>query len=125
IQDPLKWDQQVVSELVALRNFAKKTWIKTQYILAASKEVIENGNTAPKTTLVEGVEKVIPPTTTEEKAQRRLELKARNTLLMEIPNEHELKFNSIKDAKSLLQAIEKRFGGNAATKKTQRNLLKH
>ncbi|GKA19961.1 hypothetical protein Tco_0699876, partial [Tanacetum coccineum] len=32
IQDPLKWDQQVVSELVALRNFAKKTWIKTQYI---------------------------------------------------------------------------------------------
>ncbi|GJT58328.1 hypothetical protein Tco_0993382 [Tanacetum coccineum] len=33
------------------------------------------------------------------------------------------KFNSIKDAKSLLQAVEKRFGGNAATKKTQRNLL--
>ncbi|GJW64683.1 retrovirus-related pol polyprotein from transposon TNT 1-94, partial [Tanacetum coccineum] len=30
----------------------------------------------------------------------------------------------IKDAKSLLQAVEKRFGGNAATKKTQRNLLK-
>ncbi|GJR99581.1 hypothetical protein Tco_0316090 [Tanacetum coccineum] len=35
-----------------------------------------------------------------------------------------LKFNSIKDAKSLLEAIKKRFGGNAATKKTQRNLLK-
>nr|GEV39463.1 reverse transcriptase domain-containing protein [Tanacetum cinerariifolium] len=28
------------------------------------------------------------------------------------------------DAKSLLEAIEKRFGGNDATKKTQRNLLK-
>ncbi|GJT47628.1 hypothetical protein Tco_0973785 [Tanacetum coccineum] len=28
----VNWDQQVVSELVALRNFAKKTWIKTQYI---------------------------------------------------------------------------------------------
>ncbi|GKB60948.1 hypothetical protein Tco_0917134 [Tanacetum coccineum] len=87
-------------------------------------EVIKNGNTAPKTTLVEGVEKVIPLTTTEEKAQRRLELKARSALLMGIPNEHQLKFNFIKDAKSLLQAIEKRFGGNAATKKTQRNLLK-
>ncbi|GKD50150.1 hypothetical protein Tco_1279126 [Tanacetum coccineum] len=87
-------------------------------------EVIKNGNTAPKITLVEGVEKVIPPTTTKEKAQRRLELKARSTLLMGIPDEHQLKFNSIKDAKSLLQAIEKRFGGNAATKKTQRNLLK-
>ncbi|GJX26173.1 hypothetical protein Tco_0232469 [Tanacetum coccineum] len=62
--------------------------------------------------------------TIEEKAQRRLELKARSTLLMGIHNEHQLKFNSIKDAKSLLQAIRKRFGGNAATKKTQRNLLK-
>ncbi|GJS47000.1 ribonuclease H-like domain-containing protein [Tanacetum coccineum] len=61
-------------------------------------EVIENGNSAPKTTVVEGVEKVIPPTTVEEKAQKRLE--------------------------SLLEAIKKRFGGNAATKKTQRNLLK-
>ncbi|GJV73795.1 hypothetical protein Tco_1493790 [Tanacetum coccineum] len=31
-------------------------------------EVIENGNIAPKITVVEGVEKVMPPTTTEEKA---------------------------------------------------------
>ncbi|GJX18598.1 hypothetical protein Tco_0221275 [Tanacetum coccineum] len=52
------------------------------------------------------------------------ELKARSTLLTGIPNEHQLKFNSIKDAKSLLQGVEKRFGGNAATKKTQMNLLK-
>ncbi|GJW36207.1 hypothetical protein Tco_0059127 [Tanacetum coccineum] len=44
--------------------------------------------------------------------------------MMGIPNEHQLKFNSIKDVKFLLEAIEKRFGGNAATKKTQRNLLK-
>ncbi|GJY82609.1 hypothetical protein Tco_0495985 [Tanacetum coccineum] len=60
----------------------------------------------------------IAPTTAEEKAQRRLELKARSTLLMGIPNEHQLMFNSIKDAKSLLQAVEKMFGRNAATKKT-------
>ncbi|GJS37095.1 ribonuclease H-like domain-containing protein [Tanacetum coccineum] len=86
-------------------------------------EVIENGNAPPITKLVEGVETIIAPSTAKEKAQRRLELKARSTLLMGIPNEHQLKFNSIKDAKSLLQAIEKRFGGNAATKKTQRNLL--
>ncbi|GJY31200.1 ribonuclease H-like domain-containing protein [Tanacetum coccineum] len=33
-------------------------------------------------------------------------------------------FNSIKDAKKLLEAVEKRFGGNAATRKTQKNLLK-
>ncbi|GJW84680.1 hypothetical protein Tco_0157825 [Tanacetum coccineum] len=71
-----------------------------------------------------GVETIIAPSTAEEKAQRRLELKARSTLLMGITNEHQLKYNSIKDAKSLLQAIKKRFEGNAATKMTQRNLLK-
>ncbi|GJU96844.1 putative ribonuclease H-like domain-containing protein [Tanacetum coccineum] len=87
-------------------------------------EVIKNGNAPPITKVVEGVETTIAPTTAEEKAQRRLELKARSTFLMGIPNEHQLKFNSIKDAKTLLQAVEKRFGGNAATKKTQRNLLK-
>ncbi|GJY80047.1 hypothetical protein Tco_0492798 [Tanacetum coccineum] len=70
-------------------------------------EVIENGNAPPITKVVEGVETTIAPTTAEEKAQRRLELKARSTLLMGIPNEHQLKFNSIKDAKSLLQAVEK------------------
>ncbi|GJU79228.1 putative ribonuclease H-like domain-containing protein [Tanacetum coccineum] len=41
-----------------------------------------------------------------------------------ISNEHQLKFNSIKDAKLLLEAVEKRFGGNETTNKTQRNLLK-
>ncbi|GKB37121.1 retrovirus-related pol polyprotein from transposon TNT 1-94, partial [Tanacetum coccineum] len=87
-------------------------------------EVIENGNTTPKTTVVEGVKKVMPPTTAEEKAQKRLEVKARSTLLMGIYNEHQLKFNSIKDAKLLMEAVEKRFGRNAATKKTQKNLLK-
>ncbi|GJR54741.1 hypothetical protein Tco_1405262 [Tanacetum coccineum] len=67
----------------------------------------ENGNAPPITKVVEGVETTIAPTTAEETAQRRLELKARRTLLMGIPNEDQLKFNSIKDAKSLLQAIEK------------------
>ncbi|GKE43561.1 hypothetical protein Tco_1470845 [Tanacetum coccineum] len=87
-------------------------------------EVIKNGNVPPIKKVVEGVETIITPATAEEKTQRRLELKARRTLLMGILNEHQLKFNSIKDAKSLLQVVEKRFGGNVATKKTQRNLLK-
>ncbi|GJV88916.1 hypothetical protein Tco_1532854 [Tanacetum coccineum] len=52
------------------------------------------------------------------------QVKARSTLMMGIPNEHQLKFNSIKNAKLLMEAVEKRFGGNAATNKTQRNLLK-
>ncbi|GKB98023.1 hypothetical protein Tco_0984160, partial [Tanacetum coccineum] len=96
-------------------------------MVAASKVSMlkpENGATLPKTTTVEGVVTVIPITTAEEKAQRRLEVKARSTLMMGILNEHQLKFNSIKDAKKLLEAVENRFGGNAATRKTQRNLLK-
>ncbi|GJU37078.1 hypothetical protein Tco_1185432 [Tanacetum coccineum] len=97
------------------------------HMVAASKVPmlkLENCNSALKIKLVEGVKTIIAPTTAEEKAQRRLKLKERSTLLMGIPNEHQLKFNSIKDAKLLLQAVKKRFGGNSATKKTQRNLLK-
>ncbi|GKC45309.1 hypothetical protein Tco_1063031 [Tanacetum coccineum] len=71
-------------------------------------EIIKNRNSTPKTIVVEGVEKVIPPTTTEEKATGRLEVKAISTLMMGIPNEHQLKFNSIKDAKLLMEAVEKR-----------------
>ncbi|GJV95556.1 hypothetical protein Tco_1547133 [Tanacetum coccineum] len=87
-------------------------------------EVIENGATLPKSTIMEGKEQVMPITSAEDKDQRRLEVKARSTLMMGIPNEHQLKSNSIKHAKKLLEAIEKRFGGNEATEKTQRNLLK-
>ncbi|GJW93238.1 ribonuclease H-like domain-containing protein [Tanacetum coccineum] len=84
----------------------------------------ENGNAPIVTKTVDGKETVIPLASVGEKAQRRAELKAKSTLLMALPNEHQLKFNSYKDAKTLMQAIENRFGGNTATKKTQKNLLK-
>nr|GEU53782.1 ribonuclease H-like domain-containing protein [Tanacetum cinerariifolium] len=88
-------------------------------------DIKENGNTPVVTKTIDGNETVIPPTTVEEKAQRRVELKARSTLLMALPNEHQLKFNTYKDAKSLMKEIENRFRGNTATKKTHKNLLKH
>nr|GEU61465.1 reverse transcriptase domain-containing protein [Tanacetum cinerariifolium] len=87
-------------------------------------KVIENGVTFPITQVVDGVITILPITAAEEKAQRRLEVKARSTLMIGISNEHQLKFNFIKDANQLLEAVKKRFGGNAATKKTQKNLLK-
>ncbi|GJU75737.1 ribonuclease H-like domain-containing protein [Tanacetum coccineum] len=87
-------------------------------------EIIESGNAVRTTTLVDGVETEAVLSTAEEKAQRRLEMKARSILLMAIPNEHQLKFNTYKDAKSLMEAIQNRFGGNEDTKKTQKNLLK-
>nr|GEY58415.1 reverse transcriptase domain-containing protein [Tanacetum cinerariifolium] len=51
---------------------------------------------------------------------RKNELKAQGTLLMALPDKHQLKFNTHKDAKSLMEAIEKRFGGNKETKKCRR-----
>nr|GFC45907.1 hypothetical protein [Tanacetum cinerariifolium] len=63
---------------------------------------LENGNKPPVTIVVEGVDIIIAPSTAKQKAQKRLELKAKSTLLMGITIEHQLKFNSIKDAKSLL-----------------------
>nr|GEW97442.1 hypothetical protein [Tanacetum cinerariifolium] len=80
------------------------------HMVVACKEVIENGATLPKIQVVKGVTIVMPITSVTDEAQRRLEVKVRSTLRMGIPNEHPLKFNSIKDAKQLLEAIEKRFG---------------
>nr|GEW36056.1 hypothetical protein [Tanacetum cinerariifolium] len=87
-------------------------------------DVIENGPTLLKTQVVEGVITMMPITSVEDKAQIRLKVRARSTLMMGIPNEHQLKFNCIKDAKQLMKAIKKRFGRNDVIKKTQRNLLK-
>ncbi|GJX37492.1 hypothetical protein Tco_0250795, partial [Tanacetum coccineum] len=59
-----------------------------------------------------------------EKLARKNELKARGTLLRVLLKEHQLKFNTYKYAKTLMEAIEKRFGGNKESKKTQKTLLK-
>ncbi|GJU18093.1 ribonuclease H-like domain-containing protein [Tanacetum coccineum] len=87
-------------------------------------EIVENGNAPIVTKTINGKETLIHPTSVEEKAQRRAKVKAKSTLLMALPNEHQLKFNSYKDAKTLMQAFENRFGGNTTTKKTQKKLLK-
>ncbi|GJZ70105.1 putative ribonuclease H-like domain-containing protein [Tanacetum coccineum] len=86
-------------------------------------EVIKNGNKVLKKTVRE-TEQEYEPTTAEEKQDRRNEMKARGTLLMALPNKDQLKFHSFKDAKLLMEAIEKRYGGNKESKKVQRTLLK-
>ncbi|GKC67741.1 ribonuclease H-like domain-containing protein [Tanacetum coccineum] len=81
---------------------------------------------AQTTTNVDGTLTSLIPglVTTEEKAQKKNDVKARSMLLMALPNEHLMAFNQYKDAKTLFTAIQKRFGGNEATKKTQKTLLK-
>nr|GEY03543.1 hypothetical protein [Tanacetum cinerariifolium] len=81
-------------------------------------EVIINGDSPVPIRVVDDVLLPVSPTTAEQRLTRKNELKARGTLLMALPDKHQLKFNSHKDAKTLMEAIEKRFGGNTETKKT-------
>nr|GEU88156.1 putative ribonuclease H-like domain-containing protein [Tanacetum cinerariifolium] len=87
-------------------------------------EVILNGYSLAPTRVVEGVLQPVAPTTAEQGLARKNELKACGTLLMALPDKHQLKFNSHKDAKTLMEAIENRFGGNTETNKVQKTLLK-
>nr|GEW87643.1 ribonuclease H-like domain-containing protein [Tanacetum cinerariifolium] len=87
-------------------------------------EVIVNGDLPPPKRTVDGVEQSYPSTTAEEKLVMKNELKTRGTLLLALPNEHQLKFNSYENSKSLMEDIEKRFGGNKESKKVQKTLLK-
>nr|GEV40275.1 hypothetical protein [Tanacetum cinerariifolium] len=96
-------------------------FLMTNYLLW---EVIINGDSPVPTVVVEGVVQPATILTADQKLARRNELKARGTLLMALPDKHQLKFNSHKDAKTLMEAIEKRFRGNTETKKVQKTLLK-
>nr|GEW54043.1 hypothetical protein [Tanacetum cinerariifolium] len=56
--------------------------------------------------------------------KRRNDVKARTTLLLSLFDEHQLRFSKYTTAQELWAAILKIFGGNEATKKTKKNLLK-
>nr|GEW19918.1 retrotransposon protein, putative, Ty3-gypsy subclass [Tanacetum cinerariifolium] len=77
-------------------------FLMTDYSL---REVILNGDSPVPTIVVEGVVHLVGHTSAKQKLAKRNELKAR-------------------DAKTLMEAIEKRFGGNTETKKVQRTFLK-
>nr|GEY98864.1 hypothetical protein [Tanacetum cinerariifolium] len=62
--------------------------------------------------------------TTEDMQRKKNDGKARTTLLLSLPDEHHLSFSKFKTAKELWAAILKTFGGNNATKKRKKNLLK-
>nr|GEY47951.1 hypothetical protein [Tanacetum cinerariifolium] len=76
----------------------------------------ENGNSfkpVPRTTAnADGTSTSTIPglVTTEEKAHKKNDVKARSMLLMALPNEHLLTFSQYKEAKTLFEAIQARFG---------------
>nr|GEY11584.1 hypothetical protein [Tanacetum cinerariifolium] len=72
-------------------------------------EVILNGDSPIPTRVIDGVVQPVAPTTAEQILARKNELKARGTLLMALPDNHQLKFNIHKDDKTLMEAIEKWF----------------
>nr|GEW26046.1 ribonuclease H-like domain-containing protein [Tanacetum cinerariifolium] len=93
-------------------------------------DVIENGNSfnpVPRITAnADGTSTstISGPIITEEKTQKKNNVKERSMLLMALANGHLLTFSQYKDAKTLFEAIQVRFDGNNATKKKQKILLK-
>ncbi|GJX86484.1 hypothetical protein Tco_0337258 [Tanacetum coccineum] len=84
-------------------------------------EIIEEGNSfkpvARATTNKDGTSTTIIPSavTAKQKILKKNDLKARSILMMTLPSERLLTFNKHKDAKSLFEAIEARFGGENIT----------
>nr|GFD33881.1 ribonuclease H-like domain-containing protein [Tanacetum cinerariifolium] len=62
--------------------------------------------------------------TAEDMPKKKNDVKARTTLLLSLPDEYQLRFSKYKTTRELWDAILKTFGGNEATKKTKKNLLK-
>nr|GEX64168.1 ribonuclease H-like domain-containing protein [Tanacetum cinerariifolium] len=112
VKDPIIKEQQVVSEL-------------------GEKEVIKFGDSyeAPKdgaatSSASDGKKGRTVAVTTEDMQKRRNDVKTRTTLLLALPDEHQLRFKKYKTAQELWAAILKTFDGNEATRKTNKNLLK-
>lgn len=64
------------------------------------------------------------PVTSDERNQKKNDLKARGLLLMTLPRDQVLAFSKYKTAQTLFEEICNVFGGNDSTKKTQKTLLK-
>ncbi|KAL6579569.1 hypothetical protein OROMI_009785 [Orobanche minor] len=64
------------------------------------------------------------PVTSEEKLKLKNDKKAISVFMVALPYEHQITFDQYADAKSMFKSIEARFGRNAATRRTQKTVLK-
>nr|GEU56681.1 xylulose kinase-1 [Tanacetum cinerariifolium] len=84
-------------------------------------QVIQNDNgPVSVTTDTNGMIKVLTPKTSEEVAAKEKERKARNTLLVALPEDHLAKLHKMADAKEMREAMKSKFGGNDESKKMQK-----
>nr|GFA17573.1 hypothetical protein [Tanacetum cinerariifolium] len=88
------------------------------------KPVIENSNAPPITLVVEGVKAIIAPTTAEEKAQRRLELKARKKRFggIMLRNKPEIDTLSLDDLYNNLKIYELEVKGTSSSNTNIQNV---
>nr|GEU30224.1 hypothetical protein [Tanacetum cinerariifolium] len=84
--------------------------------------VIMNGDEPVQTTRDKnGVETKVPPKTAQAILARKIERKAKSILLLAIPYEYQLRFHTIKDAKSLWAAIKRNKNGDARYRNRDNN----
>ncbi|GJV24431.1 hypothetical protein Tco_1377126 [Tanacetum coccineum] len=109
-----------IQELLGIKELLQDMLLKNLVLLVKelSTEIIKEGNSfkpvAQTTREADGTSTTTIPgaVTIEEKILKKNDLKARSILMMTLPSEHLLTFNKHKDAKSLFEAIEARFGEN-------------
>nr|GEX11313.1 hypothetical protein [Tanacetum cinerariifolium] len=109
LRQSLRWFLLLNFFLLNLNEFDLwKTRIEQYFLMTDYSlwEVILNGDSPIPTRVVDGVVQPVAPTTTEPRLAKKNKLKARGTLLMALPDKHQLKFNIHKDAKSLMEAID-------------------
>ncbi|GJS20442.1 MAK10-like protein [Tanacetum coccineum] len=115
--DLLKGNNAVPLRSVTIREYDLQVYIAiTDHILW---DIITNGDQAT----TDPASSSVPKTSLAANARRNNE-KALNILLSAIPDRHLLSFHDATNAKTLWTAIKARFGGNEASKKMQKNLLK-
>nr|GEW34465.1 reverse transcriptase domain-containing protein [Tanacetum cinerariifolium] len=86
------------AKIVAVKNWAS--------LNTPTEEVILNGDSPTLTRIVDGVVQAVAPTNVEQRLAKNNELKSRGTLLMALLDKHQLKINTHKDAKSLMEGKE-------------------
>nr|GEY21481.1 ribonuclease H-like domain-containing protein [Tanacetum cinerariifolium] len=126
--------QQVVSELGKFKQwqFRIQQYLQHEHYalwevikFRDSYEVSESTTTTNTTSGETGKKSKRTVTLTAEDMQKKKnDVKAITTLLLSLPDEHQLRFSKYKTARELWATILKTFGGNEATKKTKKNLLK-
>ncbi|KAJ9555302.1 hypothetical protein OSB04_009916 [Centaurea solstitialis] len=117
-------DSVLVSKVPMLKPNEFEMWkirIKQYMLLTdyALWEVVEHGPSVPEPAVAGA-----PPKSDADKKRKQTEMKALSTLLLAIPNEYQHQFCTCPDAKSLWNALEKRFSGTKSSKRNQKALLK-